>query len=395
VIFSLVAAFVGSMSVLAPPEVSAKSAVLMDAENGRVLWCKDPDTPRYPASTTKIMTALLLIERAKLDDVIVGPPGIDQVGESSMHMKVGEKVPARDMLYAMMLRSANDGCVAVATHVAGSVPAFVSLMNKRAKECGAAHTTFNNPNGLNDPLHKTTARDLALMGREAMRNPIFREVVRTPKYQIRRTVNVKDKWMKTRNKWLKKDPTADGIKTGYTVPAGHCYVGSATRQGFRLITVVLDSDHWQQDHQNLLKWGYDRFVKSTKLEPNRSIGERKVGDKIIEVALDAPLYVLRRKHSSDPTPVFEPAPSLPRDIKPGDTVGKIVLRDDSGFRAEQKAIALRIENVTSPAAQGKKSSPLPQAAFATVLLGGLMFYRSRTRKTIKKKAAYRGPSRPR
>lgn len=393
-IFSLVAAFAGSMSVLAPPEVSAKSAVLMDAENGRVLWCKDPDTPRYPASTTKIMTALLLIERAKLDDVIVGPPGIDKVGEASMHMKVGEKVPARDMLYAMMLRSANDGCVAVATHVAGSVPAFVSLMNERAKACGATHTRFNNPNGLNDPFHTTTARDLALIGREAMRNPVFREVVRTPKYQIRRTINVKDKWMKTRNKWLRKDPTADGIKTGYTVPAGHCYVGSATRQGFRLITVVLDSDHWQKDHQNLLKWGYDRFVRSAKLEPNRSVGEQRVGDQIVAVAPVSPLYVLKRKHTYDPTPTFEPDPSLPKEIKPGDKIGKIVLRDDSGFQAEQIAVAVRVENAPVEAPIAKKGSPIPQAAIATVLLGGLMFYRSRTRKTIKKKTVRRVGNRP-
>src|SRR5580704_7917858 len=167
-------------------DVTAPSAIVISAETGQVLWSKDADTPRYPASTTKIMTALLLIERCKPDEIITAPKGIKTVGESSMHLEEGEQITAHDMLYALLLRSANDGCVAVADHISGSVPAFVAMMNARALELGCTHTHFDNPNGLNDTKHWTTAHDLALIAREAMTHPEFRDAAKTKKYQIHR-----------------------------------------------------------------------------------------------------------------------------------------------------------------------------------------------------------------
>jgi serine-type D-Ala-D-Ala carboxypeptidase (penicillin-binding protein 5/6) len=237
-------------------DVTAKSAIIVDAESGKVLWARDAETARFPASTTKIMTALLLIERCMPDDVIVAPGDIQKIQESSLHLKPGEKVTAREMLYALMLRSANDGCVAVARHISGSVPKFAELMNKRAKELGCTNTKFNNPNGLNDPLHTTTAHDLAIIARKAMEYDLFREVVKTRKHRIVRSINKDDLTLVSHNKWLAKDPTADGIKTGYTIPAGKCYVGSATRNGYRIITVVLKSQDWQADHKQMLEWAF-------------------------------------------------------------------------------------------------------------------------------------------
>ena len=204
----------------APQPVGALSATAIDAASGKVLWSKDPDAPRFPASTTKIMTGLLLAERLKPTDTITAPWDVALVKESSMHLKPFERLSARDMLTALMLRSANDGCYAVAVRLAGSVDKFADMMNARAKEIGCTGTHFHNPNGLNDPQHYTTAHDLALIGREAMRNPLFASVVKTYKARIDRSINVKDEWMVNHDKRLLKDPTCDGIKTGWTVPAG-------------------------------------------------------------------------------------------------------------------------------------------------------------------------------
>ena len=199
-------------------DISAKSAIIIDAGSGKVLWERDADVLRYPASTTKIMTGMLLLERCLPDDLITAPVGIDKVPPSSMHLKPNEQVSAKDMLYALMLRSANDGAVAVADHVSGSIPAFAELMNERAREIGCRSTHFHNPNGLNDPEHVTTARDLAMIAREAMKYEAFREVVRTRKYQIQRTINQKDLFMVTRNRWLYKDSTADGKLLAESAP---------------------------------------------------------------------------------------------------------------------------------------------------------------------------------
>ncbi len=239
-------------------EIKSESAVVIEAATGKILWSKNHETTRFPASTTKIMTAILLIENCKEDEVIVAPKDIAKVKEASMHLKPGEKVRMKDMLYAIMLRSANDGCYAIAVHIAGSVEKFAEMMNNRAKKIGCKNTQFHNPNGLNDPAHTTCAIDLALMAREGFKYSLFREVVKTPRKQINRSENWQDTWMTSRNKLLKTDPTADGVKTGYTVPAGHCFVGSATRDGRQLITCVLKGDKtWQSDHLALLKLGFE------------------------------------------------------------------------------------------------------------------------------------------
>lgn len=275
-------------------DVTAPSAIVISAETGQVLWSKDAETPRFPASTTKIMTALLLIERCQPGEVITAPIGIKTVKESSMHLEEGEQITAHDMLYALLLRSANDGCVAVADHISGSVPAFATLMNARARELGCTNTHFDNPNGLNDPNHTISAHDLAIIAREAMTHPEFRDVVRLAKHQITRSINQKDTWMVSRNKWLKKDPTADGIKTGWTIPAGHCYVGSATRRGFRVITVVMHSPHWEADHKKMLHWAYATFQPEplTSKDIPKGMVARTVDDKTVPLILDHPHYYL-------------------------------------------------------------------------------------------------------
>ena len=324
-------------------EFSGVSGIAIDADSGKVLWSKDRDTPRYPASTTKIMTALLMIEHCTPDEIITAPADIENTKESSMHLKPFEQVSMQDMLYALMLRSANDGCVAVALHISGSVPAFAKLMNERAKELGCTHTHFDNPNGLNDKNHTISAHDLALIAREAMKYPIFREVVKTHKHEIARSVNQSDLVMVSKNKWLLKDPTADGIKTGYTVPAGHCYVGSATRNHFRVITVIFKSQHWQEDHKNLLDYAFAKYQAAEVAAAGISLGTGEVKNgtlpKVSLGLMESVTEVVRKDAATFQT---RPEPiALTAPVRTGQRAGTLVITDTDGFSRSVPLVALQ------------------------------------------------------
>jgi D-alanyl-D-alanine carboxypeptidase (penicillin-binding protein 5/6) len=323
-------------SLASAQTVDCESAIVMDSVSGRVLWSKNPDEELYPASTTKIMTALLLLENCKPDEIIQAPQDVQRVRESSMHLRPGERVRAKDMLYALLLRSANDGCYAVADHISGSVPKFADLMNKRAVEIGCTHTHFDNPNGLNDKLHYTTAHDLALIGREAMKYPAFRDIVRTEKTKINRGENWKDLWMVNHNKILRRDASCDGIKTGWTIPAGHCFVGSATRDNWRVITVVMKSKSWENDTENLFNWAFSTFAKRDEVKTGDLCGSVKVaGGQVPSVALvaDQDAYTLYKK--ADPAPTLQRSVSAPAEVQAPvlqtAVIGSLVLADSNGF----------------------------------------------------------------
>ncbi|MDR3689439.1 MAG: D-alanyl-D-alanine carboxypeptidase [Fimbriimonas sp.] len=353
-------------------DVSARSAIVIDASSGKVLWEKNSNSSMYPASTTKIMTGLLLVEHCLPSDVITAPDDVETVKEASMHLRPGERVSAHDMLYAIMLRSANDGCYAIAKHVSGSVDAFAKLMNDRARQVGCTNTHFHNPNGLNDSEHTTTAHDLALMARAAMMYPEFREAVRTYKYEITRSINMKDRVMVNHDKWLKKDPTADGVKTGYTVPAGHCFVGSATRNGFRVITVVMKSDHWQEDHQQLLNWAFKNFEKKEKFAQGSIVGTLKIpgsDQKPITVALSQDAYTLGAV--GKPVTLTEssvvPIRGLKAPVKRGERVGMLVLKDSDGWLQKIPVVAeADVKTVASARATGN-------AIGSSYFFGGALF----------------------
>jgi D-alanyl-D-alanine carboxypeptidase (penicillin-binding protein 5/6) len=262
---------------LVGPWLTAQSAILVDEQSGLVLYAKDADKPRRPASTTKILTAMLLIEHCLPDEVVVAPKGIEKTQwYSSMNLKSGEKLTVRDLLYGIMLRSANDAAQTAAIKVAGSVPAFAEMMNEKAKALGCTTAHFVNPHGLDSPEHLVSARDLAIIGRAAMKLPIFREIASTRKRVVKRSINLKDTLMVTRNKWLLKDETADGIKTGFTTPAGQTYVGSATREGWRAIDSLMKAKTWQVDHGSLLTWAYQNFEPKVVAVEGELVGTGRV-----------------------------------------------------------------------------------------------------------------------
>lgn len=262
-----------------PPVLSAASAVLMDFDTGKVLWALNPDAKRYPASTTKILTALLFAENVPADTTVsCNDPKIGDVGESSLHIKPGERFRAGDLMKAFLLRSGNDAGVVIAQTVAGSVPAFAERMNQRAIELGATHSHFSNPHGLHDPQHFTTAIDLARIARGAMQNERFAEAVRVPTMVLERSIS-KDRSIVAKSKKLFYDKVAgaDGIKTGYTRPAGHCFVGSATRGGRRLIAVVMGAKvSGCSDTIPVLEWGFARFGAEPVAHAGQSFGTVKV-----------------------------------------------------------------------------------------------------------------------
>lgn len=324
-------------------EVSAQSAAIFDEASGRMLWSKNADVLRYPASTTKIMTALLLIERCRPEEIIVAPKDTETVTNSSMHLRPGEKVSARDMLYAILLRSANDACHAVAVHIAGSDREFAKLMNQRAKQIGCKDPRFNNPHGLNDDKHLVSARDLGLIACEAMKYPEFRQAVKQKKYRVERSANQEDLWMINHNKALWHDPTTDGIKTGYTVPAGRCFVGSATRNGFRLITVILNSQDWKADHSAMLKWAFANY-RVEKVADKGAVagsvpvsgGQAAAAPAVLAGGLRVAVPKNQPDHLKQTVRYFE---RLQAPLRKGDMVGVWTVADGKGWQRSINLVA--------------------------------------------------------
>lgn len=227
------------------PPLSAPAALLADSATNQVLAALDANQPRAMASTTKIMTALLALERAVLtDQVVISPTAL--VGESAMGLSAGEVVTVEDLLWGLLLNSGNDAAVALAEHVAGSEASFVQLMNQRAAELGMVNTHFANPHGLDAPDHYSSAYDLWLLTQEALKHPTFRQMIATPEHVAagRTLVN--------KNELLGVVPDADGVKTGTTLAAGQCLVGSVSPNGHRTVFVVLGSADRYGDAQSLL-----------------------------------------------------------------------------------------------------------------------------------------------
>jgi D-alanyl-D-alanine carboxypeptidase (penicillin-binding protein 5/6) len=248
---------------VAAPHVTADAGILLDARTGRVLWGRDADTPRAPASTTKMMTALLALELGHPDDVVTVPPEAAATPGSSARLRAGDRYTLQDLLLGLMLRSGNDAAVAIAVHLAGSVPAFVALMNARARQLGLENTHFVNPHGLSDPLHRSSAHDLALIARAGLRLPAFAALVDTATSEMRgydRLEREIRRELHNTNQLLVAYDWVDGVKTGTTRQAGNCLVASGTRDGMQLIAVVLHSDDRWGDALRLLQWGFLQFA---------------------------------------------------------------------------------------------------------------------------------------
>lgn len=230
--------------------ISAQKAILVDAQTGRVLYEKNADSRSLIASTTKIMTALLICEQCNVLDRMKIPREAVGIEGSSMYLQEGEVLSLQELLYGLMLRSGNDAAVALAIYCGGTVEGFVAMMNDKARQLDLTDTHFENPNGLDGPSHYSTARDLAVLTAYAMKNPIFYQTVST------KTVRVGERTMQNHNKLLWRVEGADGVKTGYTKAAGRILVSSAMRGGRRLICVTINDGNDWADHSTLLEKGF-------------------------------------------------------------------------------------------------------------------------------------------
>lgn len=260
----LIFCFSGSVSADGSAlSVSAKAAILIEAESGDVIFEKNADRRLPQASTTKIMTGIIAIERLEMSQTVTITEKSVGIEGSSIYLCAGEKLTVGELIYALLLESANDAAVALAIEISGSVSAFADLMNEKAEELGLSETHFMNPSGLGADGHYTSARDLAALTAYALKNPVFREIVSTKRYVIPLCGDTGSRVLLNHNKLLRLYDGAIGVKTGYTKESGRCLVSAAERDGVTLIAVTLNApDDWN-DHIVLLDHGFALYERVT------------------------------------------------------------------------------------------------------------------------------------
>lgn len=260
--------------------LSCRSCVLMDSDSGRVLYQKDPDTPRLIASITKIMTAILAIESGRLEETVtVGEEVLTMYG-SNIYIELGEQMKLLDMVYGLMLRSGNDAAIVIATFIGGTEEKFVEMMNEKAKEIGMTNTVFNNSHGLDEVTqNKSTAYDMALLSSYASHNETYMKIVGTKKYSVQ--TDKKSYLWNNRNKLLTSYEYATGGKTGYTPSAGRTLVTSASKNGLNLTAVTLNDGNEYTSHETMYDYGFENYKNYVILDTKKfKIDDAYYPDKI-------------------------------------------------------------------------------------------------------------------
>ena len=266
------------------PVVSGRAAFLMDAKTGEILFDYNSTDEEYPASLTKMMTAILILERFTMDHVVtIKKEAVNPIG-NNMNLKEGEQLTIGQLLNVLMVYSANDAAVALAIEHSGSVEEFAKAMNKKAKEIGCKHTNFINPNGFtNDAIHHTTARDMATIALYGMQKKDFAKIVKKKSYTLQATNKNKQRTFETTNKLLADGPLhydgTIGVKTGFMALSGQCFVGMAERDGMTLIGVSLGCETEEdrfKDVAKLFDYGFDNYKSFRIMAENESTGDIKV-----------------------------------------------------------------------------------------------------------------------
>ncbi|MDI6712270.1 MAG: D-alanyl-D-alanine carboxypeptidase family protein [Anaerosomatales bacterium] len=271
----------------AAPDLDMPAGVLVTAD-GRELWSRAADAPRAMASTTKIMTAVVVLESvADLEERVRVTAAADAVGESEAGLLPGESYTVRSLLEAMLVHSGNDAATALAEHVAGSQAAFVEKMNEKARELDLRETQFTNPHGLDEPGHHTSARDLATLARYALQIPEFRRIVGMPSMAL--VGERGERRFENSNKLIGRYPGATGVKTGWTNKAGYCLVASAERDGVSLVCVVLGTRSESErfaEARALLDWGFEHYRRRQVASAGTTVAALPVRD-YLDVAVPA------------------------------------------------------------------------------------------------------------
>lgn len=331
ILFLLLAMIFTMLTVIASangkPTTGARALALLEPQTGTFLMLENADTPLPMASTTKIMTALLAIENCELDELVTIPKEAVGIEGSSLYLKEDDVLSVRALVYSVLLQSANDASVALALKLGGDLKGFSEIMNQKARELGLSNTHFDNPHGLDSEEHYTSARDLALLTREALSNDTFRRIASTYKYSFSLGDSVRT--VVNHNKMLKRYDGAIGVKTGFTKRSGRCLVSAAEREGLSLIAVTLDDpDDWR-DHTAMLDYGFS-LMEAVSLDSlnassfNLKILDGECDSVIVEPDTDYP-YIIRLK-SDIPLraevllPKYKAAP-----VCEGEAVGRILI----------------------------------------------------------------------
>ncbi|MHB8780898.1 MAG: D-alanyl-D-alanine carboxypeptidase family protein [Candidatus Geothermincolia bacterium] len=323
------------------PVLGSSAGILIDQATGQVLFEKNADARLANASTTKVMTAIVVMERCHLTEGVLASERACAVGESEIWLEPGETLQVEQLLYALMIQSANDAAMALAEHVGGTVEGFADIMNETAARLGCTNTHFVNPHGLDDPDHYTSARDLAIMGRHAMQNPLFRKIVTTSEYAVPWPGHEWARVAQSHNRFTKLYQYATGIKTGMTDDAGYCLVGSAAKEGRELVSVVLNAPRSADGTPGiyyesiaLMEHGFNDFVQP-RLTGLQAPLRLEVGDfPQASVAVSDPaqpqVLVRRDRLAGIESAQLEVNTWLPYPVEKGREVGMVVLEGANG-----------------------------------------------------------------
>ena len=332
--------------------INAESAISVESSTGKIVYEKNAHKQMYPASTTKVMTALLVLENCNLEDKAkVSYEAISSVpeGYSNAKLQVGEEMPIKDLLYVLMIPSANEAANVLAEHVAGSVESFSTMMNTKAEELGCETTHFVNPNGIHNENHYSSAYDLYLIAKEAMKNETFRKIVSTSKYTLPATDSYpnNDRTFVNTNKLIVYNNSnradnyyykdAIGIKTGYTTEAGNCLISAASRDGLEFINVVLNADitedglnHRFVDSIDIFNYDYDNYELVELNKQDSKIEEIEIKNatketKNLEVHIKDSITVFKNKEldANEISPEIEYKDNLLAPITKGEVIGSV------------------------------------------------------------------------
>ena len=315
---ALVCAALATQSAFAV-DTSAASAILIEANSGRVLYSKNADDERLIASTTKIMTAIVAIENGKSDDIITVDAKSANTEGSAMYLTSGEKVSLETLLYGLLLCSGNDAAMAIANAVGGGVDNFVAMMNAKAAELGMTHTSFANPSGLDDKKQYSSASDMARLAAYAMKNSAFARIVST------QSISIGGRTMTNHNKLLEMYDGCVGLKTGYTKAAGRTLVSCAERDGMTLIAVTLrDGNDWD-DHIALYDYGFGAYKETEIVSAEESVSVFRVeGGVLPSVSAVADSYFSYPLAADEHiTRVITLPDKLEAPVHAGDEIGKM------------------------------------------------------------------------
>lgn len=321
---------------------SARACIIIDEDSGRVLLSHNADEALPMASTTKVMTALLALELGDLDAPVTCSRNAFGVPGTSIYLSQGETLSLRDMLYGLLMASGNDAAAAIAEHIGGTQEDFCAMMTARAQELGCQNTVFLTPHGLPCEGHYTTAHDLALIARQAMTIPLFREIVSTRRATIPWEGRSYDRVLNNKNRLLSTYEGATGIKTGYTRKAGRCLVFGAERNGMRIIGVVLNCADWFDEAARLMDLAFSRYESVTMLSQGDCVRELPVlssGGKTVEAVLAADLRGVVHQGTQPDVTLLLDAQELEAPVQQGQVLGVIRISEQGEVLAEVPVIA--------------------------------------------------------